>query len=284
MKTPILKPGFEFIFALSLIAILGLPPMLMAQNQKNEEINIVNGDTTVNGKNIKDISAADRQDALRDIKHISADATDGGNNSHVYIFKRQDSTMRHPMITEDIVVKKDSAGNIVEMRSGRRLGRNNMRMKMRNMDVVPDKMPWMDRNGAGPMRAPMMGFARRNSQRFSYVSTDNNGISTHISFRVSGVTNDDLKRMPPVEGPTLEISDLNIVPEFSTGKTLLMFSLPAKTVAEVKLIDSNGKALWKEKATGGSFSKTFVIGLNGIYYLQVKQGNGVAVKRIVKEE
>jgi hypothetical protein len=90
--------------------------------------------------------------------------------------------------------------------------------------------------------------------------------------------------MPPVEGPTLEISDLNIVPEFSTGKTLLMFSLPAKTVAEVKLIDSNGKALWKEKATGGSFSKTFVIGLNGIYYLQVKQGNGVAVKRIVKEE
>ncbi len=73
MKKFFLKPGFEFIFSLSLIVILGLPPILLAQNQKDVEIKIVNGDTTVNGKNIKELSADDRKNALRDIKHINDD-------------------------------------------------------------------------------------------------------------------------------------------------------------------------------------------------------------------
>ena len=30
-----IKPGFEFIFSVSLIAILGLPPLVLAQTQKN---------------------------------------------------------------------------------------------------------------------------------------------------------------------------------------------------------------------------------------------------------
>jgi len=90
--------------------------------------------------------------------------------------------------------------------------------------------------------------------------------------------------MPHIEGPRLDITDLNIVPQFSTGKTLLLFTLPSKGAAEVKLINSEGKELWSEKTTGINFTKSFVIGLNGIYYLQVKQGNGIAVKRIMKEE
>jgi hypothetical protein len=90
--------------------------------------------------------------------------------------------------------------------------------------------------------------------------------------------------MPHVEGGKLDISDLNIVPEFSSGKTVLMFNLPAKSVADVKLTDSEGKVLWSGKSAGSSFSKTFTLGLNGVYYLQVKQGNNVAVKRIMKEE
>jgi len=86
MKKFFFKPGFEFVFALSLIAILGLPPMLMAQNQKDSEIKIINGDTTVNGKNIKELSPKDRQNALSDIKHLNADS-----NSRVHFFMRKDS-------------------------------------------------------------------------------------------------------------------------------------------------------------------------------------------------
>lgn len=125
---------------------------------------------------------------------------------------------------------------------------------------------------------------RRDSQNFDYENIDNDGISTHVRFHVSNISNEDLKRMPHVEGPKFEIEDLNIVPEFSTGKTFMTFNLPAKTVAEVKLIDSEGKLIWSEKSNGVRFMKSFVIGLNGIYYLQIKQGNGFAIKRILKEE
>jgi hypothetical protein len=281
MKTSFLKPGFEFIFSLSLIVILGLPPVLLAQTQKDLDIKIENGDTTVNGKNIKTMSAKDRQSALKDINHLNNETTINGDNSNsnqtVYVFKRRDTlggktghfTIRmrkmengdhQAMINGDVIIK-DSLGNIVEDRHG---------MRRENFDER--------------LRSPMLRFYRRNTQNFNYVNTDKDGISTHVSFRVSEASNDDLKRIQHVEGGQFEIQDLNLVPEFSTGKTLLMFNLPLKTVAEVKLHDSEGRLLWSDKAVNGSFSKTFSIVLNGIYYLQIKQGNKVSVKKIMKEE
>ena len=124
----------------------------------------------------------------------------------------------------------------------------------------------------------------RNSQSFHYINTDNTGISTHLSFHVSEVSNEDLKRMPHIEGARLTLADLNIVPEFAAGKILLMFTLLSKGVAEVKLVNSAGDILWSEKSGGGSFSKAFVMGLNGVYYLEVKQGAGIALKKILKDE
>jgi hypothetical protein len=289
MKTPILKPGFEFIFALSLIAILGLPPMLMAQDQKDVEIKIMNGDTTINGKNIKDLSPGERKNALRDIRHLSGDDVmiNNGGKHKVFVFRRRDSTMavsgdQHKMITGTVIIRDDSTGNAVYMRPGRRM-KGNPPMRD-NPDGAPDGPIWRGRTGRPPLREPMMGFGAKNSQTFNYVNTDNDGISTRITFQISDVSNDDLKRMPHVEGPRLEVSDLNLVPQFSTGKTMLIFSLPGKAPVEVKLVNSEGKILWTEKSTGTSFIKSFVLGLNGTYYLQVKQGSGVAVKRILKEE
>jgi len=286
MKTPILKPGFEFIFALSLLAILGLPPMLMAQDQKDVEIKIVNGDTTVNGKNIKDLSLVERKEAMRDIRHLSADdmTNNDGGKRHMFVYKQRDSirTDGHDFrgITGAVITRDDSIRNMKMMKRDQMM-RN---MPPGSMDNTPDGMTWKGRTGRGPMREPMMGFASRNSQNFSYVTTDNEGISTRVTYHVADVTNDDLKRMPHVEGARLEVTDLSIVPQFTTGKTLLIFSLPGKGSAEVKLVDSDGKVLWTERSTGETFSKSFALGLNGVYYLQVKQGNGVAVKRIMKEE
>ena len=278
MKNFSLKPGFEFIFSLSLIAILGLPPMLMAQDGKDLEIKIENGDTIVNGKNIKELSAADRKSALRDMRHINSDYAPGtfalkqgdstGKASRFIFRKRMQENGGHQMLTENVVVK-DSLGNVVEFKGKR---------PMRVPDGTPGKKE-LEGHFNGPMR-----FERKNSQNFDYVNTDNEGISTHLRFHVSDITNEDLKKMPHVEGGKFEITDLNLVPEFSTGKTLLMFNLSAKTIAQVKLVDSEGKTLWDDKAAGGNFSKTFAMGLNGIYYLQVKQGRDVSVKKIMKEE
>jgi hypothetical protein len=291
MKKFFLKPGFEFIFAISLIVILGLPPVLMAQNQKDVEIKIENGDTIVNGKNIKDLSPADRQNALKDIKHINSD-----NSGNVYFFNRKDTATgkvehfefrrrlqenggHQPLVTENMIIK-DSLGNTVLVKTNRRKQTDTKSvLRYRTMGDMPGNMGF-DTRPLGPMMRP----ESKNSQSFDYVSTDNEGISTHIRFHLSEVSNEDLKKMPHVEGGKFEISDLNLVPEFSTGKTLLMFNLPAKTLAEVKLIDSQGKVMWNEKTTAGSFNKSFVMGLNGIYYLQIKQGHNIAIKRIMKEE
>jgi hypothetical protein len=305
MKTSFLKPGFEFIFSLSLIVILGLPPMLMAQNQKDLEIKIENGDTTINGKNIRELSPADRQNALRDINHLRGDITinteDGkGGKQHIYFFKRdsvdgkvsrmefrkrmQENGDRQPFVSEDIVIK-DSLGNIIEEKPGKFKGMGpKMNRRYRSMDEMPGNMEFNERNFDESFNRPMMRFERRNSQSFDYVNTDKDGISTHMSIHVSDASREMLKEIARVEEANLEIKDLTIVPEFTSGKTVLMFNLPAKTIADVKLKDSEGKIIWSDKSTGGSFSKAFVLGLNGIYYLQVKQGKDVVLKRIMKEE
>jgi hypothetical protein len=292
MKKFLFKPGFEFIFALSLMVILGLPPMLLAQNQKDLEIKIEHGDTTINGKNIKELSAKDRQSALRDISHINAGPAvtlegrkDGDVRRKIIIRRDTGEYAKHRTIITQDMVMRDSLGNVVHIKQGNRADMaQGFAFRNRMNDESPDRRILEDRGFNPPLRSSSMRFDRRNSQRFDYVNTDNEGISTHVSFRVSEPSNDDLKKIPHVEGPKFEIKDLNLVPEFTTGKTLLMFSLLSKANAEVKLTDSEGKLMWSEKAIGGSFNKAFPLGLNGIYYLQIKQGSSISVKKIVKEE
>jgi hypothetical protein len=295
MKTIFSKPGFEFMFSLSLIAILALPPVLLAQNQKKIEIKIQNGDTSVNGKNIKEMSAAERQSALKDIEQINSDhgpnvffkrKDTAGGKTQYYRFKMRDGNGRESesMITETTIIK-DSLGNIIAERRGpHKMMDPKMSFKYRDFEDSPDRMELRGRNFGTRPRGLMGPFERRNSQNFDYVKTDNEGISTHVRFHVSEPSDDDLKKFPSVKGNKFEISDLNLAPEFSTGKTLLTFNLPAKTPAEVKLSDSEGKLIWADKTTGSSFSKKFMLNMNGVYYLQVKQGSTIAVKKIIKED
>ena len=270
MKTPFVKPCFEFVFCVGLIAILGLPPVLMAQTHKDLDIKIENGDTVINGKNIKLLSPAEKQSALSDISHIGAIKDnppnmykDTAGNARPYRFRND----HHTLITESTVLR-DSAGNVISM-------------KTRKNNPPPARRNRMDDGRPNP---PGMRYGGKNTQSFDYVDVDNEGITTRVTYHISEVSNDDLKKMPYVEGPKFEVKDLNLVPEFSTGKTLLMFNLLSKTAASVQLTDSEGKLVWSEKALGGSFKKTFPLGLNGVYYLQIKQGNSIALKRIMKME
>jgi hypothetical protein len=296
MKAHFLKPGFELIFSISLIAILALPPVLMAQNQKDLEIKIENGDTTVNGKNIKQLSAKERREALTDIKHLNGGISGNDRNKRIYLFQRRDSVNgtsnriqfkrnanRFPVIHDDMITR-DSMRNLMDVNRGKLNMNRDFTFRYRMNNDNPGRTELLGDNIEGPLRGPVMRFERRNSQNFNYVNTNNDGISTRVSFHISDASNDDLKRIPHVEGTEFEIENINLVPEFTSGKTLLMFKLPAKTPTEVKLCDSEGHVLWTEKSNGGSFSKTFSLGLNGIYFLQVKQGKNVVVKRILKEE
>src|ERR1700761_4775976 len=86
MKTHFIKPGFEFIFALSLTVIIGLPPLVFAQGTKDMEIKIINGDTTINGRNIKELPPDERKQALKDISNL--EQPEGMGRQHIILRKR----------------------------------------------------------------------------------------------------------------------------------------------------------------------------------------------------
>jgi hypothetical protein len=258
MKKLIIKPGFEFIFTLSLMAVLGLPPLVFGQSNKDEQITIVNGDTTINGKNIKELSGKERQDALKDISQIATIKSAPGQPSVIANNgpRRKTTVMKYHFKYN---FKDSSAGKI---------NRDEWRSKRMTED-------------------PMMDFSRKNTQDFNYITTDNNGVSTHVSYRVtepSGPLNNMASTPEKAQLDKLDVTDLNIVPQFSAGTTVIMFNLPSKTIAEVMLKDSKGNVIWSDKALKGSFSKTFPLGLNGIYYLRIKQGDKLAVKKIYKDQ
>ena len=154
------------------------------------------------------------------------------------------------------------------------------------MDDDPENR--FDNPGPGfnfPRRGPRMEFMhRKNVQSFEFTNTGSDGISTHISFRVTDPSPEKLKEITGGEKHELEIKDLNLVPEFSSGKITLMFGLSSHAVAEAKLMDNTGKVIWSDKVLNGAFNKSFALGLNGVYFLEVKQAGKIALKRIIKEE
>ena len=295
MEKRIFKPGFEFIFSLSILAVLGLPPLVSAQTQtKDLQININNGDTTINGKNIKDLTAAKRKEALKDINQIATinvNDQNGTRNLVIVTRKHKGDKGDNDVVIEqngdrDMLTNSDTKVRRLELRRDNKndstvtfsydynmTGAPKPRMEVREFHI--------DRDDNRPM-----GFGRKNTQNFIYTNTDNDGISTHVSYRVSdhpATLDFDAGKPEKTQLDMLNITDLTIVPEFSAGKTVLMFGLPSKAAAEVQLKDSKGNLLWSEKALNGKFDKSFALGLNGVYYLQVKQGNKIAVKEIMKD-
>ena len=301
MKKQLLKPGFEFIFALSIIAILGLPPLVLAQTQKNIEIQIVNGDTTINGKDIKKLSEQERREALAEINNMPQTPLlekSGNKSNNRIVIKRRDKGDNNekqivierrltndddmPMLSK---IDKDSTHKMFTYRFNKPDGSDSIIAFDYKFDVDPRLKVKLNRDFKfDRMTNDNFEFNRRNTQTFNYSNTDNDGISTSISFRVGDPSKERLKSIAGVDKAELTLNDLNLTPEFSTGKTTISFNLAAKTAAEVKFTDRDGKTLWADKAAAGSFSKKFSLPLNGIYYLQVKQGAGIAVKRIVKED
>lgn len=266
MKKLYFKRSFEAIFSLSLLVILVLPAIVFAQNQKDMEITIQNGDTTINGQKLKDLSPDDRQAALNDINRLNGGFEDGTHRN--MLFLRRGPGRHREMITDNEPMGlRDSAGHQLHIRK-------------RFDEMIHPEEHIVERHVK--IMPPMHRFERRNTQDFNYTNTGPDGMTTHVYFNVSDGADDDAPDSKPAK-PTLEVTDFTLVPQFSTGKTLLMFSLPAKGAAEVSMTDSEGKQLWSEKATSENFRTAFVFPFNGIYFLHIKQGGKTLTKRIVKD-
>ncbi|MFD1258041.1 T9SS type A sorting domain-containing protein [Mucilaginibacter terrae] len=277
MKKRLLKPGFEMLFSAGIVAALGLPQLLFAQDRKavKKEINIVikDNDTTFNGKNLKKMAPDERQDALAEInktvkphspqrlefntrQSINIKGHDGIKSVYTY---RRDSSRRYANPTDGLTSRLPNVNFGMEGPIKERLRPEERPLRMRN-------------------------FSRQNSQTFDFNNVGKDGINTHVSYQVTEAGVEDAKKFAGLNTTsTLELQDLTFTPQFTAGKTVLSFTLPAKTAADVQLTDSEGKIIWKDKTALAGFSKTFTWGLNGVYYLVVKQGGNAVVKRIVKE-
>ncbi|WP_158534928.1 T9SS type A sorting domain-containing protein [Mucilaginibacter hurinus] len=312
MKQSILKPGFECVFALSLAAIVGLPPLVMGQDkqendyQKQITVKMKGSDTMVNSKRIKDMPATGRDEVSEDILVDTRTFTlkpQPDEKRRRFVIKRKPHGEKSDILIDRRALDRDEMpghemeeGVMINDSLGKKLG---LKLKVLreapglafNNGLTDDHS--IDSDGSLNDVTRVRGFrlgrtfdnlVKPNSQSFNYTSTDADGISTHVSYRINAASAEKLKMIAGVNTATLQLKDIHISPEFSTGKTTLTFNLPAKTAAEVQFKDSQGKLLWSDKAVNGAFSKTFVLGLNGAYYLQVKQGMDIAVKRVVKED
>jgi len=296
MKKKILSPILELSFAAGIMVILTLPLLVNAQDHKEFKVNINNSDTIVNGKNIKELSASDRKDALKKLDelndHIVITMKDEGDIStmvkridgkkgSVYIYKN--GTLEGKPLAKTYSLSIDSTGDkdiaIIANGSARSSIAPRIAYGLRSESYSDNNMP----NGRG-MVYSFNTSNRRNSQNFSYSNTDNDGINTHINFSVGDASAEKTKKISGSEKTDLSLQDLNIVPSFSTGKTTLSFALTNKAAADVQFKDSDGTVLWEGKGVAGEFSKSFALPKNGVYYLQVKQGGKLALRKISKEE
>lgn len=304
MKKLLSNPGFESIFALSLVAIIGLPPLVSAQDKNKDpekivskriEVRIKNGDTTVNGKNIKELKGKDRDEALSflpgtDGAHFSF--RDGDNKRRVIIKRKGKGDDKDVIIersdlnngdirffSDNDVLVTDSLAKNIDIKI-KKLGDPAMAFNYRGDDVMiaPRFRTY------SMTRRPFDRFNSRNTQSFNYSNVDNEGISTNISYKVTDAPKEESVKPAKAEANGLDLKSISLAPDFSTGSTTLSFTLDSKTAAEVTFKNSDNKVLWTGKATDGKFTKAFSLPLNGAYYLTVKQGSKSVTKRIVKED
>lgn len=292
MKKKLSSPILELSFAAGIMLILALPLLVNAQEHKEFKVNINNGDTIVNGKNIKDLPAADRKDALKKLSelnnHISITMKDGDDEAvvldkkagknNVYLYRDRTGADMAPL-AKTYNLTMDSTGKDMVITSN---------IDKDELTVLPGTRLRSSFNTAeGHGLSTLFSYnsrARKNTQNFSYANTDKDGISTHVNFSISDAGAEGIKKISGAEKADLTVQDLNLIPSFSTGKTTLSFSLASKAAADVQFKDSEGTVLWKGTTTGADFSKSFVLPKNGVYYLQVKQAGKLALRKIIKEE
>jgi len=128
---------------------------------------------------------------------------------------------------------------------------------------------------------------RNNSSLFNYNHTDKDGISSRMSIRIGDANKDQLKKIIGAETiiKTLEVSDLTLFPNFSSGKMTISFNVTSNGTAKVSVLDSDLKSIFTDETANfsGNYVKQLTLPKNGVYYVTVSQNGNWFVKRLVKE-
>lgn len=283
------------------------------QKQENITITINNGDTIINGKNFKTISEAEKAQLrkkmniisdkngmriaigsphinkrIRMIKKMDGDSVVlDSNEVRVYSFDDQKPMMwkfRNDSLHRlRFYANPDSLSQILISP----MGEDNY-MDIDPKMVHPRWSPDFDRmpifRGKNQM---LIRTTQPNSSNFNYTLTDKDGYTTEERINVSNPKKEELKSLFKDENKdihSLEIKNLIFYPNFDSGKTTLGFTVPEKSQINVKLVDSNGDAIFSENRnlTSLSYSRSFDWHKNGIYYLEVSSGKKTFIKKVIK--
>jgi hypothetical protein len=127
---------------------------------------------------------------------------------------------------------------------------------------------------------------RTNSSSYNYNHIDKDGIPSRMNIRISDAEKEQIKKITGSESMTsaLDVEDLTLFPNFSTGKIGLSFNMDSRGAVKVKILDSQLNQVYADEAANftGNYMKQIALPKNGIYYISVKQNTGWFVKKLIK--
>lgn len=218
---------------------------------------------------------------LRVFRH-GGDSTLFGKDIQVFSFGG-DSSFRFKFDADSLMERFETYGLDSNIRK---------RVITMHREMVPGRPGAMIFRGDGPG----LGFDKRlfptliernNSSSFHYNHTDKDGISSRMSIRISDAGKEQLKKITGSETITkfLDVSDLTLFPNFSSGKMTLSFNLANRGNATISVLDSEMKPVFTDEASNfsGNYVKQLTLPKNGVYYVAVSQNGNWFVKRMVKE-
>jgi hypothetical protein len=128
---------------------------------------------------------------------------------------------------------------------------------------------------------------RNNSSSSTYSHTDKDGISSHATVRINEASTEQLKHISGEETITkpLDVKDLTLFPNFSSGKMTLSFNLTERGTTKVTVLNSGLETIFTDERVdfSGNYVKQFSLPRNGVYYISVNQNGKRFIKRLIKE-
>jgi hypothetical protein len=299
------------------LIIISSGSSVKAQEEKRvtKSIIISNGDTIVNGKKL---SEADKEERIRLRKEFSEMESNtkgfGGNNEDRVIIRKRNSKEAPILNWNDgnpkefeLRLEKNMPGdvqifefegdeiNIDTLVKGFKLNMGGLDSNLRKRIITMNRNLDLNEPRMSGRIAPPMVFERRmmpgaeertNSSSFNYNQIDKDGISSRMNLRISDANKEQLKTITGSESMTsaLDVEDLMLFPNFSTGKLGLSFNMESRGSVKVKILDSQLNQVYADEAANfsGNYMKQINLPKNGIYYISIKQNAGWYVRKLIK--
>ena len=241
MKKYILNPHL-LLMGFFVLIIISSGSSVKAQQEKRviKSIIISNGDTIINGKKLSEV---DKQERIRLRKEFSemqstTKGFEGNSESRVIIRKR--TSKEAPVLNWN-----DGNTKEIELRVEKNMpddvhifefDGDGLDSNLRKRVITMNRNFNLNEPGMGGRNTPPTVFERgmmpgaeerKNSSSFNYNNIDKDGISSRMNLRIIEADKDQLTNITGSESmtSTLNVEDLTLFPNFSTGKLGLSFNM-----------------------------------------------------------